>query len=165
MLKIDGWPEPLASGGTAVCRMRMPSLTPSKIIERRLAAVAVGVKLHRDIAGGFQDHRDQGARSVRGQQAADIFEANAPRLDAAAASLRFRGVVFIGVARRDRIDQIRHGVHAMFFQIGDLFAEGVVVVPAVRCSRQGQAVGDQPLDQKFQESQWGVFSKALCMPP
>ena len=38
----------------------------------------------------------------------------------------------------------------MFFQIGDLFAEGVVVVPTVRRARQGQAIGYQPFDQQFE---------------
>ena len=135
-----------------------------EIIERRLAAVAVGVKLHGDIAGGFEHHRDQRARALGREQAADVFEADAPGLGRRG-FLGFLGVVFVGVARRDRINQIRHRVHAMFFQIGDLFAEGVVVVPAVRRARQRQAVGDQPLDQAASRMQWGVFSKALCMPP
>ena len=134
-----------------------------QIIQRRLAAVAMGVKLHRDIARGFQDHGNQRARAIRRQQAADVFEANAPGIGRCG-FFGFPGVVLIGVARRHRVNQVRHRVHAMLLQIGDLFAEGVVVVPAVRRARQGQAVRDEPLDQEFQDT-WGVFSKALCMPP
>ena len=85
-----------------------------EVVERRLAAVAMGVKLDGNFAGSFEHHRYQSARPFRRQQAADVLKANAPGFRRRG-FLGFPRVVFVAVARRDRVDQVRHRVHAMFF--------------------------------------------------
>jgi hypothetical protein len=77
MLKTEGWPEPLASGGT-LCRILMPGL-PLRDNKAAPAAVAVRMEFDRDITGTLQHHKIKVQRS--GLKPADIFEANAPRLD------------------------------------------------------------------------------------
>ena len=78
MLKIDGWRGAVGQGRGRRVQDRHAKLHSFQIAQRRLAAVAVGMKLDRNIAGGFQDNRDQGARALRAEQPADIFETNPP---------------------------------------------------------------------------------------
>src|SRR6185369_8726994 len=73
----------------------------------------------------------------------------------------FARVVFVGVARRNRIDQVGDRVHAVVFQLGDLFFEGAVVVPAIGRARQRQAVGDQPLDHQLENAVGRLFEGAV----
>ena len=105
-----------------------------EIIDRRVAAVAMGVKLDGDVTGGFEDHGDQSARALRREQAADVFKADAPGFGGRR-FLSFPRIILVGMARRDGIDQVRHRVHAGLFQVVDLFFEGAVVVPTIRRAR------------------------------
>ena len=85
-----------------------------EIVDRRVAAVAMGVKLDGDVTGGFEHHGDQSARALRCEQAADVFKADAPGFGRRR-FLGFPRIILVGMARRDGIDQVRHRVHAGAF--------------------------------------------------
>src|SRR5262249_15336135 len=113
-----------------------------------------------NFTGAFQHHGDQGSRPLRSQKPADIFEANAPRLDGSRFA-RLARVVLVRVTRRDRVNQIRHSVHAGFLEIVDFFLESRVVVPWIGRTGQGKTVGNQALDQQLENTVGRLFEGAV----
>src|SRR5919107_4852004 len=111
-----------------------------EIAQRRLAAVAVGVEFDGDLSRALKNDRDKTPGSLRREQAADVLEADSPWI-ACCRFFGFSGVVFVGMTRRDRVYQVGDGIHAGLLQVGNFFFKVSEVVPGVRRSRQGKAIG------------------------
>ncbi len=129
-------------------------------IERRQAVVAVGVKLERRSADVLLDQPDQSARALRRQHAADVFEADPVRMQRRRVA-RFLRVILVGMARRDRVDQVHHRFHAELAQLLRLFAERCEIVPRVRSPRQRDAVIDDGLDHQPANAVGDKFEAAV----
>ncbi len=107
----------------------------------------MGVKLQRDGVDVLLDQRDQRARALRREQSGDVLEANAIGLDRRRLA-RPRSKVLVGVARRDRVNDVDDHFHAELLQRGDFHRRGVVIVPGIGRARQRDAVGDHALDHQ-----------------
>ena len=65
----------------------------------------MGMEFHGNIARGFENDRDERARALGSEQASNIFEADTPRLGRSGFG-RLAGIIFVGMARRNGIDQV-----------------------------------------------------------
>ena len=108
-------------------------------VKRRQAVVAMGVKLERGRADILLDQPHQCARALGRQHAADILETDPVRFQRRGVA-RLARVIIIGVARRDRVNQIHHRIHAELFQLDSFLAEQFEIIPSVGSARQVDAV-------------------------
>ena len=116
-------------------------------VERRQTVVAVRVKFDRNVAGVVENDARERASALRREHAADVFEAKAIGFHGRGFA-RLARIVFVRMARRDRVNDVDHRLHAEVFQLGDFFVEYVVIVPRIGKSRDRDAVVHDPFDDE-----------------
>ena len=75
----------------------------------------------------------------------------------------FLGVVFIGVTRRDRVNEIDDGVHSDVTKLVDFIPHFFEVVPAIRRASERDAIGDDALGGELQRRVRQLFKRAGAM--
>ncbi len=153
-----------------------------KTTERAQSCGAVGVQLHGFAASGFKYGGHRGSGALRSQDATGIFEDHP--VDVQREGLAdFCRVVFVGVARRDRVDEIDDRLQAGLLRLLDPPSPVIGIIPRVRDAHFFDAdVGHASIEELVQcvridgkaaaramdEPQWSFFElgndQAVALP-
>ncbi len=116
-------------------------------VERREAIVAVRVEFHRNVPGVVENNARKRSGALRREHAADVLITQAIGLQGRRFA-RLARVIFVRMARRDRVNDVDHRFHAEAFQLGDFFAEHAVIVPGIGKPSHPNAVVHDPFDDE-----------------
>ncbi len=105
-----------AVGERRYCRMQRlhAELDRFEVVKRPQPVVAVSVKFERHTTDILLNQRDQRPGPFGGEQATHIFKTNPVGLDCRRLA-RSLGIILVGVARRNRVDDVDDHVHTELF--------------------------------------------------